>query len=259
MQLQDYKAAVEYFILGMGLSEDPCQDGRIYQAWGEALQRLNKKEEAMQVFEEGALMNLFPSAYQRSMYNVIGLRAQPFWTTKDTGAEEKLELLKQNWRTIREEGLGILNGNGQFTLESEKLLHSGHWKQYLLYSRGRKITSNCLRTPLTCQLIEMIPEARCTRGQVKFSVLDPGTHIYPHCGPTNSRLRAHLALQAEEQLTFIRVANETRSWKQGELLIFDDSFEHEIWHNGTIQRLILIVDLWNPDLDEYQRKNLPPI
>lgn len=50
-----------------------------------------------------------------------------------------------------------------------------------------------------------------------------------------------------------------RSWKEGKLLIFDDSFEHEVWHNGTEVRLVLIVDVWHPDLTEEERINLYPI
>lgn len=51
----------------------------------------------------------------------------------------------------------------------------------------------------------------------------------------------------------------SRSWSEGELLIFDDSFEHEVWHNGTQVRLVLIVDVWHPDLTEEERLNLSPI
>ena len=37
-------------------------------------------------------------------------------------------------------------------------------------------------------------------------------------------------------------------WEEGKVIAFDDSFEHEVWHNGTELRLILIVDLPHPDL-----------
>lgn len=50
-----------------------------------------------------------------------------------------------------------------------------------------------------------------------------------------------------------------RSWQEGKMLIFDDSFEHEVWHNGTSVRLVLIVDIWHPAITDYERKNLYPI
>ena len=75
---------------------------------------------------------------------------------------------------------------------------------------GRKITANCLRAPFTCKLISEFPAARdCRRGQAKFSVMQAGTHVWPHCGPTNCRLRSHLGLVVPHG-TFIRVAEEVR-------------------------------------------------
>lgn len=50
-----------------------------------------------------------------------------------------------------------------------------------------------------------------------------------------------------------------RTWKEGEFIIIDDSFEHHVWHNGTEPRLILIVDVWHPDLTDAEKKNLHPI
>lgn len=67
-------------------------------------------------------------------------------------------------------------------------------------------------------------------------------------------------------LARLRVANETRSWVEGKFLIFDDSFEHEVWYDKSqqqeekqVNRLLLIVDIWHPDLTEKQRSSLVPI
>ena len=91
-----------------------------------------------------------------------------------------------------------------------------------------------------------------------------GTHVFPHSGPSNLRLRAHLGLDVPEGNTDIsiaaasssriRVLNEYRDWKDGEMLIFDDSFDHEVWHFGpqNLTRLILIIDMWHPYLTETQ-------
>lgn len=43
------------------------------------------------------------------------------------------------------------------------------------------------------------------------------------------------------------------------MLIFDDSFEHEVWHNGTSVRLVLIVDVWHPDLTDDEKDSLPSL
>ena len=49
------------------------------------------------------------------------------------------------------------------------------------------------------------------------------------------------------------------TWEEGKMIIIDDSIEHEVWHNGTTFRMILIVDFWHPDLTKSQRDSLTPI
>jgi hypothetical protein len=81
---------------------------------------------------------------------------------------------------------------------------------------------------------------RVLRGS--FSVLGPGAHLRPHCGPTNARLKFHLALdtplnaQTGQPCASMRVGNETRAWQVGDPpLFFDDSFEHEVWNTCTAE------------------------
>ena len=81
-----------------------------------------------------------------------------------------------------------------------------------------------------------------------FSRLVAGSHIGAHCGPSNLRLRVHLGLLVPEG-TRIRVGDEVRAWREGECLVFDDSYEHEVWHDGAGDRIVLICDMWHPDLD----------
>lgn len=50
-----------------------------------------------------------------------------------------------------------------------------------------------------------------------------------------------------------------RSWEEGKVFIFDDSFEHEVWHNGTEFRLVLIIDVWHPELTAGEKRALTPI
>uniref|UniRef100_A0A8D8QM80 Aspartyl/asparaginyl beta-hydroxylase n=1 Tax=Cacopsylla melanoneura TaxID=428564 RepID=A0A8D8QM80_9HEMI len=205
---------------------------------------------------------MFKSAYQRSVHNVDRLTARPWWSLQETTYETFFRQLEKNWKKIRDEALAILKTKDQtvgFQDEAETLVQVGDWKQFDLFVRGRKVMVNCKRTPFTCRLVDEFPlAASCVRGQVKFSVIQPGTHVWPHCGPTNCRLRAHLGLVVAENAT-LRVGNETRLWEEGKVMIFDDSFEHEVWHNGSSYRLILIVDVWHPELTPYERKTLQPI
>jgi len=79
--------------------------------------------------------------------------------------------------------------------------------------------------------------------------------VWPHCGPTNARLRIHLGLEVPQNCCRIRVKDETRQWAEGEVLILDDSFEHELWNTGNGRRIILIVDVLHPNLNsEYMAR-----
>lgn len=78
----------------------------------------------------------------------------------------------------------------------------------VMYSLFRKC--RCKRAPVTCSIVKSEPAAvGCRRGQVKFSSMEAGTHVRPHVGPTNCRLRMHLALSNTKD-TYIRVDQEIR-------------------------------------------------
>ncbi|WAR17833.1 ASPH-like protein [Mya arenaria] len=196
---------------------------------------------ARKIYQQGADAGIFLSADQRSLYNAqTPLTGRPWWTQEQTTYQPHLK-------------------TGAFVPEEENLRETGDWKQFTLYQRGRKNEENCKKVPKTCSLLDRIPDAKgCTRGQIKFSVMHPGVHVWPHTGPTNCRIRAHLGLKVPEGPK-IRVGNDIRTWKEGKFIIFDDSFEHEVWHEGTELRLVLIVDFWHPELPAHEKRTLSPI
>ncbi|XP_064797531.1 aspartyl/asparaginyl beta-hydroxylase-like isoform X3 [Oncorhynchus masou masou] len=242
-------------------SGDPgTDDGRFYFHLGDALQRMGD-DSAYKWYERGHQRGHFASVWQRSLYNVDGIKAQPWWTPKDTGYMDLIKTLERNWRTIRDEALSVMDKTtGLFVPEEENLREKGEWGQFTLWQQGKKAGESCHSVPKTCGLLERYPEATgCKRGQIKFSVMQPGTHVWPHTGPTNCRLRMHLGLVIPKTGCKIRCTNDTRAWEEGKVLIFDDSFEHEVWQDADSYRLIFIVDVWHPELTQYQRQTLSPI
>uniref|UniRef100_A0A674APF8 Aspartate beta-hydroxylase n=1 Tax=Salmo trutta TaxID=8032 RepID=A0A674APF8_SALTR len=242
-------------------SGDPgTDDGRFYFHLGDALQRMGD-DSAYKWYERGHLRGHFASVWQRSLYNVDGLKAQPWWTPKDTGYMDLVKTLERNWRIIRDEAQSVMDKTtGLFVPEEENLREKGEWGQFTLWQQGKKAGESCRSVPKTCGLLERYPEATgCKRGQIKFSVMQPGTHVWPHTGPTNCRLRMHLGLVIPKTGCKIRCTNDTRAWEEGKVLIFDDSFEHEVWQDADSYRLIFIVDVWHPELTQYQRQTLSPI
>lgn len=83
---------------------------------------------------------------------------------------------------------------------------------YLLFSKGKKSSQNCLKAHRTCALLETFPEAAgCRRGTVKFSVMPPHAHVSPHVGATNIKLHVLVALDMDrEGAVRVRVAEETK-------------------------------------------------
>ena len=80
-----------------------------------------------------------------------------------------------------------------------------------------------------------------------FSALTPGTHILKHHGPTNKKLRIHLPLIGVPG-SELRVADTTIRCAQDQLLVFDDSFEHEVVHGGEADRFVLYTVVHHPGL-----------
>ena len=85
-----------------------------------------------------------------------------------------------------------------------------------------------------------------------FSLLAPHTHIPPHVGVANFRLLCHLPLIVPNRCWF-RVGAETRDFAEGESWVFDDTIEHEAKNETDRLRVILIFDLWHPDLSPAER------
>ncbi|HWI85550.1 MAG TPA: aspartyl/asparaginyl beta-hydroxylase domain-containing protein, partial [Sphingomonas sp.] len=126
----------------------------------------------------------------------------------------------------------------------QKGLADDQWKTLVFYCHGRRVAENCQRFPETDALLRRIPQMRTAM----FSILDGGAHIPAHHGPYKGVLRYHLGLRvpAQGDACCIRVDNEIRSWEEGKSLIFDDTYEHEVWNRDPRQRVVLFVDILRP-------------
>ena len=87
---------------------------------------------------------------------------------------------------------------------------------------------------------------------VLFSLLRPGAHIPAHTGMVNTRLIGHLPLIVPPGCEF-RVGNEMRPWVEGKAWMFDDTIEHEAWNRSGETRVILLFEIWRPELTPAER------
>jgi aspartyl/asparaginyl beta-hydroxylase (cupin superfamily) len=135
------------------------------------------------------------------------------------------------------------------------LLNSLEWSAFFLYKNGELIAENAAQCPKTLAALEQVPFPRI-KGRdpmVLFSVLKPGVRIAPHHGFLNTRLICHLPLIVPPGC-YLRVGNDQREFQKGKAWVFDDSIEHEAWNSSNEPRVILIFDIWRPELSEQERQ-----
>lgn len=125
--------------------------------------------------------------------------------------------------------------------EQQQLTQDDNWKVFLFHAYGARADENCRRCPKTAEIVESIPGMTTAM----FSVLRGRKHIPPHTGPWKGVLRYHLALRtpADETAARIRVGHSIKHWTEGQSLVFDDTFEHEVWNDSDETRVVLFVDV----------------
>lgn len=133
--------------------------------------------------------------------------------------------------------------------------HNPAWSALFFIKHGKPDPAGAMRCPRTAEVLAGMPMFDCLgRGPNAFlSLLQPRTRIPPHTGVSNCRLTVHLPLIVPESCGF-RVGAETRKWQPGKAWVFDDSIEHEAWNDSDEPRVILIFDIWHPELDAAERE-----
>lgn len=134
------------------------------------------------------------------------------------------------------------------------MLENADWSAFYLIKDGQAIEANVGRFPRTMAVLDGAPltDIAGRAPSVLFSRLAPGAHIPPHHGLVNTRLICHLPVICPEGCSF-RVGSETRDWAYGQAWAFDDTIEHEAWNRSDEERIILIFDVWKPEITETER------
>ncbi len=137
------------------------------------------------------------------------------------------------------------------------MVNNPDWSAFYLWKDGEVVAGNAARCPKTMQALSNAPLA-LVKGRspsILFSQLRPGARIPPHNGFVNTRLICHLPLIVPPKCGF-RVGNETREWVEGKAWLFDDTIEHEAWNLSDQTRVILLFDVWRPELSADEREQV---
>ncbi|MET0535321.1 MAG: aspartyl/asparaginyl beta-hydroxylase domain-containing protein [Steroidobacter sp.] len=140
------------------------------------------------------------------------------------------------------------------TRNDHPLLNNDAWSAFFLWQDGAPVPGNAERCPRTLEALAQIPLSRIPgrTPSILFSRLAPGAHIPPHTGFLNTRLICHLPLIVPPNC-HLRVGNEQREWRAGEAWVFDDTIEHEANNGSDRSRVVLIFDIWRPELTVEER------
>ncbi len=137
------------------------------------------------------------------------------------------------------------------------LLGDPSWSAFHLWEGGRPVPGNADRCPATMAALADLPIPRIAgrSPMALFSVLKAGTHIPPHNGMLNTRCIVHLPLIVPPDCA-LRVGNDKRPVQADKLMIFDDLIEHEAWNDSDATRVVLLFEVWRPELVAAERDAL---
>jgi aspartate beta-hydroxylase len=117
------------------------------------------------------------------------------------------------------------------------------WNVFVLEVLGHKVEQNRARCPETCRALAKVPNVV----QAFFSILDPGKSVPEHEGPYLGYLRYHLGIRVpKKNPPKIVVNSQPYTWKEGEGVLFDDSWPHAVLNDSDELRAVLIVDVRRP-------------
>jgi beta-hydroxylase len=158
--------------------------------------------------------------------------------------------LEADWKKIRAELDAVMVYRDQMPSfqdilkEVETIQTDNDWKTFFLAGIGMDCRENAERCPETMRLLGRIPGMKTAF----FSILSPHKHIPAHRGAYNGLLRFHLGLLVPEprDKVRIRIGNDFRNWTEGKALLFDDTFNHEVWNDTDGFRVVLFVDFARP-------------
>jgi ornithine lipid ester-linked acyl 2-hydroxylase len=180
---------------------------------------------------------------------LCSIAQKPFYEASDFAF---LQALKLEYPKIKRELEDVFRqGDGFHTYDVTGAVGEKGWETFFFHKGRQRIPENTERCPETTRVIESIP-GYYIRHPV-FVLLRPGSSAAPHRDHSNVTLNCHLGLVVPEGDCAIRVGAETRHWEEGKCLIFDTSYEHEVWNFTKQPRIVLQITFFRPEITDDER------
>ena len=171
----------------------------------------------------------------------------------------ELAPLHDNWQIIREEAMALADegsisaATGYNDIGFNSFFRTG-WKRFYLTWYGKEVASATEKCPRTLALLRQIPSVKAAM----FASLPPGATLVRHRDPYAGSLRFHLGLVTpNDPACFIEVDGQRYHWRDGEAVMFDETFIHHAANTTDHQRVVLFCDierpLWNAPMRWFNR------
>ena len=177
------------------------------------------------------------------------------------------EKLEAHFPAMRQEAVRLLADSKGFSpyvtkmahrpqADTHGLLENPYSEQLLSLGNGKPVAENAARCPtIFGALTDNAPlfDVANRSPSAYLSLLRPGAHIPPHTGMLNCRYICHLPLIVPPDCR-LRVGGRIAEWREGKLLAFDDTVEHEAWNCSSENWLILLFEAWSPALSDEEKR-----
>jgi beta-hydroxylase len=166
----------------------------------------------------------------------------------DVNNYPELKILQDNWQMIRDEAIN-LNNAAHIKISTDlddlgfnSFFRTG-WKRFYLKWYGSNLNSAEQLCPKTLALLNQLPAVK----GAMFTMLPPGARLGKHRDPYAGSLRYHLGLVTpNSDDCYISVDGEKYSWRDGEAVMFDETYIHHAENKTDQNRIILFLDIKRP-------------
>jgi beta-hydroxylase len=160
----------------------------------------------------------------------------------------ELEILTREWRTFRAEALAlhasrrIRAADAYNDIGFNSFFRRG-WKRFYLQWYGRPHPSALAHCPRSVEILARIPSIKAAM----FAHLPPGGSLGLHRDPYAGSLRYHLGLATpNDPGCAIVVDGEPYAWRDGDAVMFDETYLHWAENRTDQERIILFCDVERP-------------
>ena len=158
-----------------------------------------------------------------------------------------------HWRAIRDEALSVareLNTVPRFheVMREQAPISANDgrdWRMFIMQAYGHIFRASLDRCPVLASVVARSPDVL----SASFSFLAAGKHIPPHHGPFRGILRGYLVLDMPRRRTdgspaaVLKVDQREYRLPEGEFMLWDDTYEHEVWNDSDSVRIVLLLDI----------------